>query len=49
MIIAQIFLLFGQDATVLLWVGAFVASLGVLFVALHFQPPVRHLPSEAVQ
>ena len=48
-IIGQIFLLFGQDATILIWVGAFVATLGILFVALHFQPPVRNLPSEAVR
>src|SRR4029079_16352288 len=48
-IIAQIFLLFGQDATVLLWVGGFVAGVVILFVARHSQPPVRDLPTEAVR
>jgi MFS family permease len=48
-IIAQVFLFFGQDATVLIWIGGFVACLGLLFVAQNLQPPVRNLPSEAVQ
>jgi hypothetical protein len=48
-IIAQVFLFFGQDATVLIWIGAGVACLGLLFVAQHFQPPVRNLPPEAAR
>jgi MFS family permease len=48
-IIAQVFLFFGQDATVLIWIGGFVACLGLLFVVQNVQPPVRNLPSEAVR
>jgi hypothetical protein len=40
-IIAQVFLFFGQDATVLIRIGGFVACLGLLFVAQNVQPPVR--------
>ena len=46
-IIAQVFLVFGQDATVLVWIGVGIACLGLLFVANNFRPPVRNLPSEA--
>jgi len=48
-IIAQVFLVFGQDATVLVWIGAGIACLGLLFVANNFQPPVRETPSEALR
>jgi predicted MFS family arabinose efflux permease len=48
-IIAQIFLVFGQDATVLVWIGAGIACLGLLFVANNLQPPVRETPSEALR
>ena len=48
-IVAQIFLFFGQDATVLIWIGAGVACLGLVFVAQRFQPPVPNLPSEAAR
>jgi MFS family permease len=50
-IIAQIFLRFGQDATVLIWIGVGVVILGLLFVlqSLQPQPPLRNQPSEAVR
>jgi len=48
-IIAQVFLVFGQDATVLVWIGAVIAGLGFLFIAKNIQPPVHNLPSEAVR
>jgi len=48
-IIAQVFLVFGQDATVLVWIGVGITCLGLLFVANNFQPPVRETPSEALR
>ncbi len=50
-IIAQIFLRFGQDATVLIWIGVGVAILGLLFVlqSLQPQPPVRNQTTEAAR
>ena len=48
-IIAQVFLVFGQDATVLVWIGVGIACLGLLFVANNLRPPVHNLPSEALR
>ena len=49
MVMAQVFLIFGQDAMVIVWIGIGIACLGLLFVARNFvQPPVRNLPSEAL-
>jgi len=48
-IIAQVFLVFGQDATVLVWIGALIAGLGFVFIAKNVQPPVHNLPSEALR
>jgi len=45
-IIAQIFLVFGQDATVLVWIGAGITSLGLLFIASNFRSPVREISPE---
>ena len=49
MLAAQIFLLFGQDATVLIWIGVGIAALGLVFVVNRLQPPIRNMPSEAVR
>ena len=48
-VIAQVFLVFGQDANVLVWIGAGIAFLGFLFVAHNLQPPVRNSASEALR
>jgi predicted MFS family arabinose efflux permease len=47
-IIAQIFLVAGQDATILVWIGVVIAGLGVMFIANRMQP-VPKLRSEALQ
>ena len=45
-IIAQVFLVFGQDATVLVWIGAGITCLGLLFIASNFRQPVRETSPE---
>lgn len=50
LVMAQIFLVFGQDAMVIVWIGVGIACLGLVFMARNLvQPPVRNLPSEALQ
>ena len=48
-VIAQAFLVFGQDATVLVWIGVGIACLGLLFIANNLRPPIHSLPSEALR
>ena len=48
-IIAQVFLIFGQDATVLIWIGFGIAGLGLLFITHKLRPPVPNVPSEALR
>jgi MFS family permease len=48
-VIAQVFLMFGEDATVLIWIGVGIACLGLLFIAHNFRPPVPSVPSEVLR
>jgi MFS family permease len=47
LVVAQLFMLWGQDASIIAWIGIVTIVLGLLFVTRHFRPGIKTTASEA--
>jgi hypothetical protein len=48
-VVAQLFLIFGQEANVIVWIGIATACLGLFFMAHNSPPRIHTSPSEAMR
>jgi hypothetical protein len=49
LIVAQLFMLWGQDASIIAWLGIATVILGLLFVVGNARPKLDKMPAEAMR